>query len=84
MAPPTQRMDRPMVRKAQALRREVMYIIVEDESPQRRIAYHYNVSHRHCRIGKVVIKRPKHWGKPIPDDPKDRFTFQWPQLSRVS
>lgn len=61
-----------------------MFVVIRDvgeyAGPKGNIV---NISRRHCRIGKVTIKRPKHWGKPLmplPGYPKDRFTFQWPAI----
>lgn len=65
-----------------------MFVIMPDADAERRYYNVWNVSKRHCRIGKVTLKPPKHWRLlpdlsrtlPYPTPVKDDFTFRWPAI----
>lgn len=42
-----------------------MYVHVSDEENERRHENCINIVKRHCRIGKVYPRPPKHWGTKI-------------------
>ena len=61
--------------------------IVTPETERRQMTNEINRAVRHCRIGKVTEKRPRHYGPPTifphwPFTPpaRDDFTFRWPQI----
>ena len=54
-----------------------MYVIVPDETAERRHANIANVTKRHCRIGKVSPKPPKHWLRGDLDIAKLNWPNHW-------